>query len=103
MPLPLYHCFGMVLGNLIALNYGCAIVYPAEVFDPIKSLEAITKYSGTAIYGVPTMFIAMLEELSKNKEKYNVTSLRTGLISGAVVPEPLMQRIYNEMGVEQFT
>jgi fatty-acyl-CoA synthase len=100
IPLPLYHCFGMVLGNLIAINYGAAMVYPAEVFDPAHTLEAITKYKGTAVYGVPTMFIAMLETLAKNKDKYDVSSLRTGLISGAVVPEPLMKRIYSDMGMQ---
>ena len=59
---PLYHCFGMVIGNLCALNFGAAMVYPSEGFDPKAALEATTKYKGTSMYGVPTMFIAMLDE-----------------------------------------
>lgn len=93
LPLPLYHCFAMVLGNLMALNYGATVIYPAETFDPAKTLEAVTKYGGTSIYGVPTMFIAMLEELEKNHTNYNLKTLRTGLISGAPCPESLMRKI----------
>jgi len=59
---PLYHCFGMVLGNLAALNYGATMVYPWESFDAASALESITKYKCTSLYGVPTMLIAMLEE-----------------------------------------
>lgn len=58
--MPLYHCFGMVLGNLLSLNYGATAVYPNEGFDAKTTLESITNYKGSVIYGVPTMFIAML-------------------------------------------
>jgi fatty-acyl-CoA synthase len=67
IPVPLYHCFGMVIGNLAALNYGAAMVYPSEAFDPVSTLETISKHKCTAVYGVPTMFIAYLEEYAKNK------------------------------------
>ena len=61
-PVPLYHCFGMVLGNLVALNYGATQIYPAESFDPVASMECVTNYGATVMYGVPTMFISMLDE-----------------------------------------
>lgn len=64
---PLYHCFGMVIGNLTCLNYGATMVYPAESFDANSTLESITKYKATIVFGVPTMFIGMLDTLSKNK------------------------------------
>lgn len=62
LPVPLYHCFGMVLGNLAAINYGATIVLPYENFSAAKTLEAITKYKCTSIYGVPTMFIEFFKE-----------------------------------------
>ena len=100
---PLYHCFGMVIGNLCALNYAAAMIYPSEGFDAVASLQAITKFKSTAIYGVPTMFIAMLEEYKKNKSNYDISSLRTGFISGSGCPESLMERIIDEFGVEDFS
>ena len=57
---PLYHCFGMVIGNLLACNYGATMIYPSEGFEPQSALKCVTKYGGTHLYGVPTMFIAML-------------------------------------------
>ncbi len=62
MPLPLYHCFGMVLGGLVCLNKGATIVYPNESFDPASVLDCIEKYKCTAMHGVPTMFTAILQE-----------------------------------------
>lgn len=59
IPVPLYHCFGMVLGNMVALNYGAAMIYPSEGFDPEASIKAVAKERCTALYGVPTMFISM--------------------------------------------
>ena len=103
IPVPLYHCFGMVIGNLAALNYGAAMVYPSEAFDPVSTLETITKHQCTAVYGVPTMFIAYLEEYGKNKEKYDVKSLRTGFIAGSSAPEALMNRISEEFGIQNLT
>jgi fatty-acyl-CoA synthase len=83
----------MVLGNLVTLNYGGTIIYANEGFDAISSLEAITKYKATVVYGVPTMFIAMLDERSKHRDKFDVSSLRTGIISGAGTPESLMKKV----------
>jgi fatty-acyl-CoA synthase len=96
---PLYHCFGMVIGNLVACNNGAAMVYPSEGFDPVAALDAVTKHKCTAIYGVPTMFIAYLEEYAKNKDKYDLSSLRTGFVAGSGCPEALMHRIHKEMGI----
>lgn len=66
VPVPLYHCFGMVLAVLAAYNFGSTIILPSEGFDPVAALESVTKYKATALYGVPTMFIAMLDEFTKN-------------------------------------
>lgn len=63
---PLYHCFGMVIGCLSALNYGASMVFPSEGFDPSIALECVSKYKTTLLYGVPTMWIAMLNEYEKN-------------------------------------
>ena len=89
----------MVIGNLAALNYGTAMVYPSEAFDPAATLKAITEHRCTSVYGVPTMFIAYLEEYNKNKSKYDLSSLRTGFIAGSSCPEQLMHNIHNEMGI----
>ena len=103
VPVPLYHCFGMVIGNLVGVNSGATLVYPSEGFDPVASLEAVTKYRATALYGVPTMFIAYLEEYSKRKDKYDLSQLRTGFISGSGCPEALMQRIHTELGITELS
>lgn len=62
IPVPLYHCFGMVIGNMVAALNGATMIYPSEGFDPKIALECVTKYKGTTLYGVPTMFIAMIKE-----------------------------------------
>lgn len=100
---PLYHCFGMVLGNLACLNFGATMVYPNTCFDPCKALEAITQYEGTVVFGVPTMFISMLDTLKNLEHKYNTLCLRTGFISGAGCPEALMHRIVTELNLPHFT
>ena len=102
IPVPLYHCFGMVIGNLAALNYGATMVYPSDSFDPAATLETVTKYKCTSLYGVPTMFIAYLEEYGKNKAKYDVSSIRTGFIAGSSAPEAMMNRISSEFGLKNF-
>lgn len=103
-PLPLYHCFGMVVGNLMGLNFGCPVVLPSiNGFDPKETLEAISEHSATAVFAVPTMYIAMIEELHKNKDKYKLGSLRTGLTGGSQCTEALMLRINKEFGVKGFT
>ena len=78
---PFYHCFGMVLANLLCISVGACIVIPCEHFDPHKVLEAIDKEKCTAIHGVPTMFIAELEQ--SDFTRYNLSSLRTGIMAGA--------------------
>lgn len=103
IPVPLYHCFGMVIGNLAAINFGAAMVYPSEGFDPKAALEAASVYGGTSLYGVPTMFIAMLEEYQKNKQKYDISKLRTGFVAGSGVPDVLVYRAVDELGLKEFT
>ena len=102
IPVPLYHCFGCVLGNMVALNYGAAMVYPSEAFEPRAALEAVSQEKCAALYGVPTMFIAMLEELKK-MDNVDTENLRTGIAAGSLVPKPLMERIINEMGLDEMT
>lgn len=102
IPVPLYHCFGMVIGNLLCLNYGAAMIYPSEGFDPVKALEAVSKYKATTIYGVPTMYLSYLEEYSKNKEKYDVSTLKTGFVAGSSCPEVLVKRLFDELGIINF-
>ena len=94
---PLYHCFGMVMGNLVALNSGATMVYPNGFFDPKTALQAVSKYGCTALYGVPTMFTAMLSEL-KN-DNYKVSTLRTGLMAGSVCPEPLIKKLQTDLNL----
>ena len=82
IPVPLYHCFGMVLGNLACIAHGAAMVYPSEGFDPLASLEAVEAERCTALYGVPTMFIAELGH--PEFKRYDLSSLRTGIMAGEV-------------------
>ncbi|MEE8332437.1 MAG: AMP-binding protein [Alphaproteobacteria bacterium] len=95
VPVPFYHCFGMVLANLLCLSVGACIVVPAEHFDPLATLTAISQEHCTALHGVPTMFIAQLEH--PQFEDFDVSSLRTGIMAGAPCPEPLMRRVMDEM------
>ncbi len=94
-PVPFYHCFGMVLANLLSLSVGACIVLPGEYFDPLKALQAVQEESCTAIYGVPTMFVAELEHPRFNE--FDLTSLRTGIMGGAPCPPELVQRVMKEM------
>ena len=95
VPVPFYHCFGMVLSNLLCLSVGACIVLPAEHFDPLATLQAIEKERCTAIHGVPTMFIAELEHAEF--DNFDLTCLRTGIMAGAPCPPVLMQRVIEEM------
>ena len=99
VPVPFYHCFGMVVSNLGCFLHGAAVVIPAEHFDPVATLEAIEKEGCTAVNGVPTMFIAELEVLEK--EKRDLSSLRTGIMAGAPCPPPIMRRVMEEMGCRE--
>ncbi len=95
VPVPFYHCFGMVLGNLLCLSVGGCIVIPSEHFDALSVLRAIQRERCTAIHGVPTMFIAELEH--PQFKDFGLSSLRTGIMAGAHCAPPLMKRVMEEM------
>ena len=101
IPVPLYHCFGMVMGNLGCVTHGAAMVYPSEWFDPLQTLETIQAERCTALYGVPTMFIAELEH--PQFATYDLSSLRTGIMAGAPCPIEVMKRVVRAMHMEQVT
>jgi fatty-acyl-CoA synthase len=101
IPVPLYHCFGMVLGNIGCIAHGATIVYPAEWFDPERTLEAVHAERCTVLYGVPTMFIAQLEH--PNFQRYDLSSLRTGIMAGAPCPIEVMKRAVADMHMPQIT
>jgi fatty-acyl-CoA synthase len=95
IPVPLYHCFGMVMGNLGCITHGAAMVYPAEGFDPKATLDAVQEEGCTSLYGVPTMFIAELAH--PDFAKYDFSSLRTGVMAGSPCPIEVMKRVNTEM------
>jgi len=95
VPVPFYHCFGMVLANILCLSVGACIVVPGEHFDPQEVLVAIQTEHCSAIHGVPTMFIAQLEH--PQFEEFDLSSLRTGIMAGASCPPPLMRRVMEDM------
>ena len=97
VPVPLYHCFGMVMGNLGATSHGATLVYPAETFDPAATLAACAKERCTSLYGVPTMFIAQLEH--PDFAGHDLSSLRTGIMAGSPCPIEIMRRVSSEMGI----
>ena len=101
LPVPLYHCFGMVMGNLGATNYGAAMVYPAETFDPEATLRACAEERCTSLYGVPTMFIAQLEH--PRFSEFDLSSLRTGIMAGSPCPTEVMKRVESEMGIREIS
>jgi fatty-acyl-CoA synthase len=101
IPVPLYHCFGMVMGNLCATASGAAMVYPAEAFDPEATLKAVAAQHCTSLYGVPTMFIAELGHPTFSD--YDLSSLRTGIMAGSPCPIEVMRKVSSEMGIEQMS
>jgi len=101
MPVPMYHCFGMVLGTLLCTTSGAAIVLPAAAFEAQACLQAIDAERCTAAHGVPTMFIAMLDH--PDFAKYDTTSLRTGIMAGAPCPIELMHRVIDDMHMSEIT
>ena len=101
MPVPMYHCFGMVLGTLLCASSGAAIVLPSAGFEADACLGAIDSERCTAVHGVPTMFIAMLDE--PGFAGYDTTSLRTGIMAGAPCPVELMRRVIDEMHLGEIT
>jgi fatty-acyl-CoA synthase len=95
IPVPFYHCFGMVMGNLGCTSHGAAMVIPAPSFDPVATLRAVETERCTGVYGVPTMFIAM--QTTPDFASYDLTSLRTGLMAGSPCPTEVMKRCVSEM------
>ncbi|GEE01027.1 fatty-acyl-CoA synthase [Gordonia spumicola] len=100
LPVPFYHCFGMVMGNLAAISHGSAMVIPGPAFDPSTALAAVEKYRCTSLYGVPTMFIAELALLDAGAS-YDLSSLRTGIMAGSPCPEAVMRRVIDEMNMSE--
>lgn len=101
LPVPFYHCFGMVMGNLAAVVARAAIIIPADYFDPLATLRAVANERCTALYGVPTMFRAELEH--PEFSKFDLSSLRTGIMAGAPCPILLMKRVVSEMHCQEIT
>ena len=101
IPVPLYHCFGMVLGNLACVTHGAAMIYPSEGFDPEAALETVAAEKCTALYGVPTMFVAELNH-ARFKE-FDLSTLRTGIMAGSPCPIEIMRRTISDMHMEQVT
>jgi fatty-acyl-CoA synthase len=101
VPVPLYHCFGMVMGNLAATSHGACIVYPAPGFDPKATLEAVAAEGCTSLYGVPTMFIAELADPSF--DEHDLSSLRTGIMAGSPCPVEVMKQVIERMGMAEVT
>ncbi len=101
IPVPLYHCFGMVLGNLAATSHGACMVYPAETFDPLATLEGCARERCTSLYGVPTMFIAELAH--ERFSEFDLGPLRTGIMAGSPCPIEVMKRVSEQMGIEEMS
>jgi fatty-acyl-CoA synthase len=101
IPVPLYHCFGMVMGNLGCLTHGSTMVYPSEAFDPLATLQAVSEERCTALYGVPTMFIAQLDH--PEFDTFDLKSLRTGIMAGSPCPIEVMKRVQSKMNMGEVT
>ena len=101
IPVPLYHCFGMVLGNLACTTHGATMVYPGEGFDPLAVLEAVAAERCTGLHGVPTMFIAMLDHPEFGR--FDLGTLRTGIMAGSPCPVEVMRRAVDRMHLDEIT
>ncbi|MER2552346.1 MAG: AMP-binding protein [Thauera sp.] len=101
IPVPLYHCFGMVMGNLGCLTHGATMVYPAEAFEPLAVLETVAQEKCTGLYGVPTMFIAALDH--PRFAEFELSSLRTGIMAGSPCPIEVMKRVIGKMHMAEVT
>ncbi|MEG0247093.1 MAG: AMP-binding protein [Pseudomonas sp.] len=99
IPVPLYHCFGMVMGNLGCLTHGSTMIYPSDAFDPLLTLRAVAEEKATALYGVPTMFIAELDH--PQRSSFDLSSLRTGIMAGATCPIEVMRRVIDELHMSE--
>ena len=101
IPVPLYHCFGMVMGNLASLGHAATMVYPSESFDPLEVLRTIETERCTHLYGVPTMFIALLGH--ERFRDFDLTSLRGGIMAGAPCPTEVMKAVITDMNMSEIT
>ncbi len=101
IPVPLYHCFGMVLGNLACLTHGSTMIFPGEGFDALTTLRAVDEESCTALHGVPTMFIAMLDH--PEFSRFDLSHLRTGIMAGSPCPIEVMKRVVAQMHMTEIT
>jgi fatty-acyl-CoA synthase len=101
IPVPFYHCFGMVLGNLACVTHGATMVLPSPHFSPVHTLEAVAKERCTALHGVPTMFIAELDH--PQFREFDLSTLRTGIMAGAPCPIEVMKRVMQEMHLAEIT
>jgi fatty-acyl-CoA synthase len=101
IPVPLYHCFGMVLGNLACVTHGATMVYPGEGFDPVAVLRTVQDERCTGLHGVPTMFIAILDH--PDFSQYDLHTLRTGIMAGSPCPAEIMQRVIDTMHMQEVT
>ena len=101
IPVPFYHCFGCVLGNLACVTHGSTMVIPSEYFEPLKALEAVQQEKCTALHGVPTMFIAQLGQ--DRFSDFDLSSLRTGMMAGSPCPIEVMRQVVDQMGAREIT
>lgn len=101
IPVPLYHCFGMILGNLACLPVAAAAIFPSEVFEPEATLTALEQENCTALYGVPAMFTALSEAVGKSH--INTPNLRTGIMAGSPCPVELMKRVISDFQMTEIT
>ena len=101
IPVPLYHCFGMVLGNLACITHGSAIIYPDEAFEPLSVLRTVQAEKCTGLHGVPTMFIAELDH--PQFAEFDLSTLRTGIMAGSPCPTEVMKRVVDQMNMAEVT
>lgn len=101
IPVPLYHCFGMVMGVLGCVTHGASMVFPSEAFEPEATLQAVAEERCTALYGVPTMFIAQLEDSTFGD--HDLSHLRTGVMAGSPCPIEVMKRVISDMNMRDVT
>jgi fatty-acyl-CoA synthase len=101
IPVPLFHCFGMVVGNLAALTHASTIIYPSDAFDPVRTLEAVQSERCTALHGVPTMFITELDH--PRFHEFDLSTLRTGIMAGTACPIEVMRRVQRDMHMRDVT
>jgi len=99
IPVPLYHCFGMVMGNLGCITHGATMIYPDEGFEPTSVLKAVSSQKATALYGVPTMFIAELDH--PEFDSFDLSTLRTGIMAGSICPTEVMKQVISKMNMKE--